>query len=58
MTKCKFTEAILCLFANTLPQNPIISLQSVSCNKIVFEHRHSYNHKKIRDTPTGLAETT
>ena len=46
MTKCKLFQIETYLFAITLSRNPIISLQSVSLDKIVYEHRNLSHNKK------------
>ena len=38
MTKCKLSKGKVCHSAITLPCNPIILLQSVSCDKSVYGH--------------------
>lgn len=50
MTKCKHIKDKTCYFTVTLTRNPIISLQSVSFAKIVYEHTYFRSNKKIRNT--------
>ena len=50
MTNCKQIVDVPYCFVVTLSRNPVISLQSVRIDKIVYEHRHSRSNKKSAET--------